>query len=287
MKIVKGKGLDLNIIYDFACKEKGIDLRSYRSSFLLRRLRVRMDRCKVSSLEEYVGVLEHDRGEWDAFLEALSINVSEFFRDPEVFERFRDLCLGELIRRKREKSQTFIRLWSAGCSQGEETYSLAIIVKEILGDKHEFTVSIIGTDMDRKALEVASEGEYGRRSLRNVSDEIRKKYFLPVGDERWRVKEEIKKIVRFKEHNILKEPPIKYVDAIFFRNVRIYFSVSEADEILRKISESLYEDGYLVMGKVESLSMALRDYFVAVDNYCKIYQKRSKKGGSDGKSVGC
>jgi len=268
---------DLDLFTTYIKKYKAIDLTLYRKSFLSRRVRSRFYATKVNSVQDYILELKRDPQEWSHFLNALSINVSEFFRDPEVFEYLKENCLPELIDKKSEMDEKVIRCWSCGCSYGEEAYSLAILFKERLKrNNDEFLVKIKATDVEEHALEKAKIGEYAKASLAKVEKEILGKYFLSVSPDTFKVRDEIKKMVTFQKHNILTDSFFTNLDLIFFRNVKIYLSESESKLILLNLAKSLNRDGYLVLGKVETVESSLRNIFRPIETTNKIY---TIKGG--------
>lgn len=261
----------LKKILEFIRERKGVDLGSYRRNFLLRRLRLRMSAVKAKGYLEYVRLLEKNPDEFNLFLDELSINVTEFFRDPDVFSAFRDLVLSEIIQKKLASGSRSLRIWSSACATGEEPYSIAILAKEALKDKTDFTVRILASDVDAQALEKAAKGEYEARALQRIDPAVLKKYFVPLGAARYRVREDIRKMVRFRAHNIFHEPPFKCLDIIFCRNIIIYLNRALTKELFATFSRLLVPGGYLVLGKVETLWE--RDLFVPVDLKAKIYQK--------------
>lgn len=261
----------LKKILEFIRERKGVDLGSYRRNFLLRRLRLRMSAAKAKGYLEYVRLLEKNPDEFNLFLDELSINVTEFFRDPDVFNAFRDLVLSEIIQKKLASGSRSLRIWSSACATGEEPYSIAILAKEALKDNPDFAVRILASDVDAQALEKAAKGEYEAHALQRIDPSVLKKYFVPLGAARYRVREDIRKMVRFRAHNIFHEPPFKCLDIIFCRNIIIYLNRALTKELFAIFSRLLVPGGYLVLGKVETLWE--RDLFVPVDLKAKIYQK--------------
>jgi len=259
-------------LVDFIRDTKGLDLSLYRSSFLNRRLDLRMYDCKISNIEEYSALISKSSIEWNNFLKALSVNVSSFFRDSDVYSFFSKNCLEEIIKEKAKFNQRLIRVWSAGCSYGEEPYSLAICLREALRNKN-FVPKVWATDVDPTALVRAAQGEYQQSSLKEVEKSISKKYFTEIENNYFKVNEDVKKIVSFKQHNIFSDEPLKYMDVIFFRNVRIYFEAKQAEKILKNLYKSLRKGGYLVMGKTELLPVALKNLFTPVKSCYRIFQK--------------
>jgi chemotaxis protein methyltransferase CheR len=262
---------DFPRIISFIHEHKGMDLTAYRQNFLFRRLRLRMLATKTKNYQEYTGLLEKKPDEFNRFLDALSINVTEFFRDPDVFDAVKKTVIPELIQRKEAGGNKVIRAWSAGCAYGQETYSLAILLKEALSERTDFIVRVWGTDVDADALEKADKAEYLARDLKELDKNIVEKYFSPLGDDSFRVKEEITNMVKFHRHNFINDPPMKFMDIIFCRNVMIYISHDQQHVLFHKFSEALHSKGYLVIGRVETIWE--KDLFVPVEPKQKIYQK--------------
>ena len=261
----------LKKILDFIHKCKGLDLTSYRQNFLFRRLHLRLLNTKVKDELDYIDLLEKDPKEFNLFLDALSINVTEFFRDPDVFSVFSRLALSELISRKDSTGQRTVRAWSSACASGEEAYSLAILIMEALRARNDFSLRILATDIDNQALEKAKRGEYKAEELKNMDRQILKKYFTPLDNNYYRVNAHLRQMVRFQQHNLFNEPPFRCLDIIFCRNVLIYLNRQQTKELFEQFNRLLNPGGYLVLGKVESVWE--RDLFVPLELKTKIYQK--------------
>jgi len=271
---VDKKPKELGKFIDFVREEKGLDLSLYRSTFINRRLMMRMSYCKTESICDYTDILKDDPAEWDNFLGALSINVSEFFRDKDVFDFFYNNCFKEVVRSKELKKQRMVHFWSAGCSRGEEPYTLAIMLLEFLKGKKEFVPRVLATDIETQALNTAKDGVFKEESLKNIPPFLLRKYFTRTSRGRWLINDSVKRIVSFKKHNLFDEPPFKYMDVIFCRNVRIYFDTKQAQQVLLRIYSSLRKGGYFVLGKVETMPVFLKKYFVVVEKCYKIFQKK-------------
>jgi chemotaxis protein methyltransferase CheR len=275
MNIVKDRALlDENGLKEILCfilDHKGIDVSNYRKSFLLRRIRLRLLATNVKDYREYIELLKKDDNEFNLFLDKLSINVTEFFRDPDVFTAFKRQVLPEIIQRKQACGNHNLRIWSSACASGEEPYSIAILMQEALGDRHNFALRIWASDIDAQVLEKAKKGEYPQASLQKIAPHILKKYFTPAGEGFYRLNDTIRQMVKFQAHNIFHEPPFKWLDVIFCRNVMIYLDRSQTKELFIKFNRLLNPKGYLVLGKVEMLWE--KDLFTPVDLKEKIYQK--------------
>ena len=250
-------------IIDFIRREKNVNLSYYRPTFIFRRIKVRMGACQASSLSDYKDILVKDDQEWDRLANVLSVNVSKFFRDKDVFDYFADNCLRELFDKKIKRGQKTLRIWSAGCSCGEEPYSLAIILKDRFTKEinNGMASYVLATDMDFDALNAAKKGVYRKERLENISSFMLKNYFNNIGNGNWAVKDEVKGLVKFKKQNLLADKTLRFIDVIFCRNVRIYFDQKEAEKLLWNMYESLNNGGYLVLGKIEILPIKLRKAF--------------------------
>lgn len=266
---VFGDEADLARIIPFVLSKHGIDLGYYRQSFLFRHLRGRLQDTGCKNSSEYIERLKNDPEEFKSFLETLSINVTHFFRDIEVFDTFRKLVVPELVKRKESGDRAVIRVWSAGCASGQETYSLAILFREALGPGAQ--VKIVGTDVDSDALNRAQAGEYDERDFRETDKKLLDKYFEPVYNKVYRVNDEIRRFVRFEKNNLITDEPVKHVDAVFCRNVLIYFNHAQQELIFSKFSSALNARGFLVLAKVETIWD--KSVFLPVDLNCKIYRK--------------
>lgn len=273
-KEIKVSHRELKKFLDFIYASKGIDLNAYRENFLSRRLYVRMLATKAKDYLDYAELIKTDPVELNNFFDALSINTTDFFRNPDVFASFQRNVLTELIQRKQADKNRSIRIWSAGCAAGQEAYSLAILIREKLLRKSGFRVSILGTDVDNDVLEKANKAEYKLSLLKNVRKEVLEKYFIPRYNNSYCLKKKITGMVRFRRHNLIEDPPLKFTDIVFCRNVLIYLNPQQQDVLFNKFCQSLNPEGYLVIGKVETIRN--KDLFKAVDLGRKIYKKIDK-----------
>ena len=220
----------------------GIDLTSYKSQQMRRRLGTLLARNKMTSLFEYSRLLDHP-AKLQEFLDFFTINVSEFFRIPEKFHYLETRVIPDLMTRGRE-----LRVWSAGCSNGAEPYSLAILLDEIapLG-----RWSVLATDVDRTTLARAERGDrYSAADVRNVSERRLAKYF-ERDDFGYRVKDRLKRRVQFQVHDLLKSPFESGLQLILCRHVVIYFTEEAKDILYRKFVNSLVDGGVLFVGGTE------------------------------------
>ncbi len=262
-------------------KTRGIDLSSYSRSFMMRILRKRMNRVDLDDYMAYVALLRRSEDETTELITSLSINVTDFFRDHGAFETLAAKAIRPLLAEKSNLGWSSLRLWSAGCATGQETYTLAICVAEELkklgADVHKPLVRIIGTDLSVRALEVARRGEYERERVRGLSRKLMDEYFSEK-DGRFEVSPEIRRMVRFRRANLLGAPEQNLFDAVVCRNVIIYFSRDAHDAVIMNLHRALRVGGYLMLGRTETLMGTPREFFESVDSENRIFRKRSTFG---------
>jgi chemotaxis protein methyltransferase CheR len=244
----------------------------YEDKHLRRRVAIRMRALDIASYREYLRLLERDMDERMRLSKVLTVNVTEFFRNPETFEVIRREVLPELIATKLKSGSRVLRLWSAGCASGEEPYSLAMLVKEVLNGRDDFTVRIMATDIDRECLEKARLGIYRREELGGVRRYYIKKYFERV-EEGYRVKRELRDMVTFERKDLISDRKYRVMDMILCRNVVIYFSRELKERLFMDFYESLNPGGFLILGKTENLSGEARKKFKIYNNVERIYRK--------------
>jgi chemotaxis protein methyltransferase CheR len=242
--------MDLNYFEQWVFKDFGINLAAYKSNQLHRRILSLMARVGVSSVEEYINLLKKDGAQRQKFLDFITINVTEFFRNPEIFEELSRKLQSELLNKNKD-----IKVWSAACSIGAEPYSIAMILDNLApGGKHR----ILATDIDNTILEKAKKGEYASGDIKNVKKEYVDKYFIQSG-EKYSISPKLRGIVSFKKHDLILERYETDFDLIVCRNVVIYFNQDVKNEIYKKFSSSLKKGGLLFVGATESI-YNYRDY---------------------------
>lgn len=225
-------------------KELKINLSAYKPAQLNRRIQTLMNRIGISSLDEYAKLIKCNYEERQRFLDYITINVTEFFRNPELFSE-----LNELLKKNILEKRNSLKIWSAACSIGCEPYTLAIMLKEINPSiKHK----IIATDIDSTIIKKAENGIYNENEVRNVLPLIEKKYFRKVST-KYHISEDIKSLVKFKKHDLIVDEYDKNFDLIVCRNVIIYFRNEVKKEIFEKFSNSLKVGGLLFVGATESI----------------------------------
>lgn len=245
------------MIYDYEAFKRAvfdmtkIDLNAYKEKQMRRRIDTLINKYKMSGYEEFLGALKTDKKTFEDFVNYLTINVSEFYRNTDQWELMDKQYIPELI----SKFGTNLKIWSAACSTGDEPYSLVMALSRHLPLSQ---IKIYATDLDKQVLAAAQMGLYSEKSIANVPSDLKAKFFTKVGAS-YQISSEVKTRVEFKEHNLLKD---KYPDRCHFivcRNVLIYFTEEAKDEIFKKFSASLVKDGILFIGSTEQI-MNHKDY---------------------------
>lgn len=251
-------------------ERRHFDIGMYKDRCLKRRIASRVRALGLHDPQAYVQALEGDSAEVDALMTALTIHVSQFFRNPSMFATLERSVLPALIQQVRAEGRGAVRLWSAGCSSGEEPYSLALVVAAL--GPTELPVQILGTDLSPAILEVARAGLFDPQRLAEVPPAVRSRYFTQV-ETRFRLVDEVRGRVRFSCHNLLTAPDYPRADLILCRNVLIYFSREEQEKILARFAAALPSGGLLVLGKAEMLLGEARNLFRVESPAERIYRK--------------
>lgn len=250
-----------------------LDCHQYKDNYIKRRIAVRMNARKVPTYLDYMRLLTSDPDEYDALLKDLTINVTHFFRDPEVFHILEEEFLPLLIYHKVQSRKRVIRIWSAACASGEEPYSIAIIMHDLLGAEIDnFIVTILGTDIDEPSLRSAKIGEYLPSQIENVRLGYLNSYFQFDSD-MYLLSDQIKEMVRFKKLDLFSEVRGGNFDLILCRNVLIYFTKEMQKRLIDNFYDSLNWGGYLVLGKTETLMGSPQHKYDTVNTRERIYQK--------------
>jgi two-component system CheB/CheR fusion protein len=249
-----------------------VDFTHYKPSTIERRIRRRMVLHRVANVAEYVKLLRDESGEIEQLYGDLLIRVTSFFRDPEVFEVLQRDILPALMKDRPEVSP--IRVWVPGCATGEEVYSLAISLSEIVSDRGwACPVQIFGTDISDAAIEAARAAVYPESAITNVSPERLRRYFTKT-DGGFRVAKAIRDCCVFARQNLTKDPPFSRLDLISCRNVMIYLGLVLQRKVMAIFNYALRPNGYLLLGSSETIG-DFGDLFGPVDRKHKIYQKKS------------
>lgn len=238
------------IVYDYA----GIDLNESKKNLVYNRLAKRIRFLNQSSFKEYLDFVEKmGKEEFVHLINAITTNLTFFFRENHHFEYLENTVIPELIQKNARKKK--IRVWSAGCSTGEEPYSIAVVLNEAA--PKDWDVKVIATDLDSNVVETAMNGVYALERLKGVSEARKKRWFLKgkgSNSGKVKIKDELKKMVEFGQLNLMEDWPIKdEIDVIFCRNVVIYFDKQTQSRLFNRYAERLPLGGYLFVGHSESL----------------------------------
>lgn len=249
----------------------GIQCANYKEDYLQRRIQSRMRMNKITSYAEYNSFLIGNAEEQEALRNALTINVTKFWRDREVFDLIKRDVLPEIRRRKQK-----IRIWSAGCATGEEPYTLALICHEAKILYPDVQITIFASDIDREALKKAEDGKYHKKALENLSESQIRRHFDEQEDGLFRVKQHLKDLVKFSRHDLMSGRGVtQYLDIILCRNVTIYFTEKQKDELARMFAPALSEGGFYVMGKTEYMGRDVEHLYEPFNAIQKIYRKKT------------
>lgn len=247
-----------------------IQCSNYKEDYIKRRLLSRMRSTNTSTYEEYFRYLREHAPELENLRNALTINVTEFFRDAEVYDLIRKEVIPALFR-----SRKTIRIWCAGCSTGEEPYSLAMILYDIMAGNKTLSGQIYATDIDEVVLKKAKDGIYTAKALAKLSEGQILRHFTRLPDGNYQVKPHLRTLIRFHPHDLMNGQPIsQFLDMITCRNVTIYFTEKQKDELVRMFYKALLPGGYYVMGKTEYLGRGVDGLFAPVNSLQKIYIKK-------------
>lgn len=222
-----------------------IDLNSYKEKQMKRRIDTLIGKHAIKGYDEYVKALRSDKELFDEFVNYITINVSEFYRNPDQWKILDQTVFPELIK----KFGNNLKIWSAACSTGDEPYSLVMALSRHLPLNQ---IKIFATDLDKTVIGKAKVGLYNEKSIASVPDDLKKKYFTKVGPS-YKIADEIKARVEFKEHNLLKDAYPTNYHLIVCRNVLIYFTEEAKDEVFRKFNKSLAPGGLLFIGSTEQI----------------------------------
>ena len=253
----------------------GIDFTQYKSPTIKRRLARLMAAARCSTLADYMRYLNAHPDAYQRLVSSFLIKVTGFFRDPALYKYLREQVLPEIIEHAR-RTRSELRLWSAGCATGEEAYSLAILVAELLGeDIDELDVRIFATDLDADSVAFARRGMYTSSAFSEMPPELQQKYFTKV-DDAYQVKKRIRTLTVFGEYDLGQRAPFPRIDLILCRNVLIYFTKELQQRTLQLFAFSLREGGYLVLGKAETTS-PLPQYFSSAHPTLKVFRRHGER----------
>lgn len=246
---------DFNFLTELVLDKTGIVLKKSKFEMVYSRLARRLRKLGLNKFEDYVQLLQgsKDDDELAYLVDAITTNLTKFFRESYQFRDMTKDVLDQAIEAAKAGEAKKIRIWSAGCSGGQEAYSIAMIVSSYLKDFKNWDVKILASDIDRNMLNKGRDGNYSAEELDSLPENFFKKFISKDKSGQFSIKPELKKIVQFKSLNLLHEWPIKNkFDAIFCRNVVIYFDNETKTDLVLRFSDKLNDDGILYLGHSEA-----------------------------------
>jgi len=256
-------------ILEQVSRQARMDFRPYKTSTIMRRLMRRMMVTRNRSMRDYLEHLRTYPEEVGELVKAFLINVTQFFRDPNAFAYLKSDVLPKLIAQARERDH-ILRFWTAGCATGEEPYSLAMLLTDLLGSELlEWSVKIFATDLDEAAINFARRGLYSENLLKGVPAEYRDRFFEHV-DHGYRISKMLRQMVIFGQQDLSRSAPFPRIDLVLCRNVLIYFTPELQDYVLNQFAFSLSPGGYLFLGKAETVRPN-QSYYELVNKHWKVY----------------
>jgi two-component system CheB/CheR fusion protein len=266
----EGPGFDT--LLDYLKRNRGFDFNAYKRASLARRVAKRMHMVSVEGFDNYIDFLEVHPHEFEQLFNVILINVTSFFRDEPVWDYLRDEVIPEMIASRPPTEP--IRIWTAGCASGEETYSLSILLAEALGrDQFRERVKLYATDVDDQALNQARAATYTSKQVEVVPEALRNRYFTHNGD-RYVFDKDLRRSVIFGRHDLIQDAPISRVNILSCRNSLMYFNTEAQSRILARFHFALADYGVLFLGKAEML-LTHSQMFTPVDSRRRIFRKRA------------
>ena len=264
------KDSDFQLIRDYIYAESGIHFSESNRSILESRLKERFRTLDTMTPRGYLDLLRKDKDETKLFLDAITTNLTRFFRNQSHYDTFINHVIPDLIKRKTESGDRIIRTWSAGCSTGEEPYTNAMVLKEHLPVG--WKIEVTGSDLSLKSLMKAKEGFYPDARVSGVPENYLKKYF-DSAEGGYRIKDSIRSIVSFDYHNLKFDTGIKDRDIVFCRNVLIYFDEAAQKNVIDNFWKAMLPHSYLFIGHSESLFGMETEFEFIRTNWACIYGK--------------
>jgi len=250
--------------------ESGIHFTPTNRSILESRLKERLREKGIDSVKTYFTVITKDQGELKSFLDSITTNLTRFFRNQAHFDALEHFVVPELLNIKKASGNSLIKIWSAGCSTGEEPYTIAMLMSEILPSSCRF--EIIASDISLKCLMTAKEGFYSESRIVGVPDAYLKKYFDKV-EGGFKVHGDIMSKIRFDYHNLKNDSGLRNIDLVFCRNVIIYFDEIAQTAVINRFWDSMASKAYLFIGHSESLFGMKTKFEFVKSQWATLYRK--------------
>jgi two-component system, chemotaxis family, CheB/CheR fusion protein len=276
-EIVAAAEEDWAQLFNLLKASAGVDFTFYKKTTIKRRVARRMALLKSEQLATYVKILESNPEELEALQDDLLIHVTSFFREPDVFQAFQKKILPKILKGLTPAEP--IRIWIAGCSTGEEVYSLAIAILEVLGkQKTSIPLQVFGTDVSEQSIKRARSGIYPEIALSHVSPQRLKRFFSKI-DGSYQINSGVRDLCVFARHDLTRDPPFSRLDVIACRNVLIYLEPVLQRRVIGSFHYALKNTGFLLLGKSETLG-SYSDMFTATDIKNKIFARKSRMDAS-------
>ncbi len=261
---------DFILLKRFIEQTLGIQCSNYKEDYIKRRLLSRMRSTNNESYTDYLKYLKANTPELEKLRNALTINVTEFFRDNDVYELMKKEIFPALFRQRKR-----LRIWCAGCSTGEEPYSIAMILSDLFAHNPSFSAQILATDIDKVVLAKAQEGIYSPKAMIKLSETQIHRHFTKLPDGNFQAKPSLKELIRFRPHDLMSGVPVsQWLDLITCRNVTIYFNEKQKDELAKMFHGALVSGGFYIMGKTEYLGRSLENLFSTYNSIQKTFVKK-------------
>jgi two-component system CheB/CheR fusion protein len=240
---------DFERLLTFLKESRAFDFTGYKRPSLTRRIRHRMREVSVETVDDYLDLLQLEPEEFTALFNTILINVTGFFRDAEAWDYLREHILPGLLA---EAGTGPLRVWSAGCSAGQEAYSIAMLLHDLMGDQYRDRVKIYATDVDEDALEYARQASYTEKEIRGLPDAYRERYFEHLGT-RWQLATDLRRSVIFGRNDVTQDAPISRIDVLLCRNTLMYVNAETQSRVVSRLGFALRGQGVLFLGKAEML----------------------------------
>lgn len=242
-----------------------IDLNSYKERQMKRRIEALISKHNINSYNDYVQRLKTDKAVFEEFINYITINVSEFFRNPEQWALLEREVFPYLI----ERFGKNLKIWSAACSTGDEPYSLVMQLSKFLPMNQ---IKVLATDIDKTVMDKAKAGLYNEKSLKGLPDDFLKKHFVKINERTYQITDQVKACVEFKQHDLLRDSYPANCDLIVCRNVLIYFTDEAKNKIYQDFNKALKRDGLLFVGSTEQIIQAQQ---IGFQNFKSFFYKKA------------
>jgi len=269
---------DVEPLLEYLKRARGFDFTGYKRASLERRIQHRLDEVGIDGYGDYLEYLEVNPEEFSFLFNTILINVTSFFRDPNVWEYIGNEVVPQIASGKADDEP--FRIWCAGCASGEEAYTAAMVLAEALGaERYRECAKIYGTDVDEDALMTARQGVYDARQLEPVSKELRDRYFEQT-NAKFTFRADLRRTVIFGRNDLVQDAPISRVDLLICRNAMIYFTAEAQTRILERLNFALRDEGVLVVGKSEML-VKQHELFRPIDVKLRLFRKLPRQAARE------